>query len=94
MFRVVIFLTNSPRETCFHKIEEVNKIYEKGSFSEGVAVDGPPAVRVTLPPTILEGEIDVKERIWELLTGDEVGMIGVCGMGGIGKTTIMKQTYQ
>ncbi|XP_022717004.1 probable disease resistance protein At4g27220 [Durio zibethinus] len=72
------------------KIEEVQRIYQQGNFPEGVAVDGPPASGVTLPMPNLEGEIDVKERIWEYLMGDEIGMIGVCGMGGIGKTTIMK----
>ncbi|WRX28090.1 NB-ARC - like 10 [Theobroma cacao] len=36
------------------------------------------------------GEMDAKEQIWKYLMGDEAGMIGVCGMGGIGKTTIMK----
>ena len=55
-----------------------------------MAIDGPPASGVTLLTTSLEGEIDVKERSWAYLIGDEVGMIGVCGMGGIGKTTIMK----
>ncbi|XVF70469.1 hypothetical protein PTKIN_Ptkin11bG0164000 [Pterospermum kingtungense] len=72
------------------KIEEVERIYQQGSFPEGVAVEGPQPVGVTLPTTNLEGEMDVKEKIWEYLMGDEVGMIGVCGMGGIGKTTIMK----
>ncbi|XVF70476.1 hypothetical protein PTKIN_Ptkin11bG0164600 [Pterospermum kingtungense] len=72
------------------KIKEVKAIYQQGSFPEGVAVDGPPAIGVTLPTTRLEGEIEVKGQIWENLMGDEVGMIGVCGMGGIGKTTIMK----
>ena len=72
------------------KIGEVERIYQQGSFPEGVAVEGPPPIGVTLPTTNLEGEMDVKEQIWEYLMGDEVGMIGVCGMGGIGKTTIMK----
>ncbi|XVF34129.1 hypothetical protein REPUB_Repub18cG0031400 [Reevesia pubescens] len=73
------------------KIEEVERIYQQGSFPEGVAVDGPPAIGVTLPITNLEGEMDVKEQIWEyLMSDDQVGRIGVCGMGGIGKTTIMK----
>ncbi|XP_007036596.2 PREDICTED: probable disease resistance protein At4g27220 [Theobroma cacao] len=72
------------------KIEEVNEIYERGGFPEGVAIDGPPTIGMTLQTTNLEGEIDIKELIWEYLMGNVVGMIGVCGMGGIGKTTIMK----
>ncbi|XP_017980443.1 PREDICTED: probable disease resistance protein At4g27220 [Theobroma cacao] len=72
------------------KIEEAKEIYQRGNFPEGVTIDGPPATGVTFLTTKLEGEIDVKEQIWENLMGDEVGMIGVCGMGGMGKTTIMK----
>ncbi|GKV27427.1 hypothetical protein SLEP1_g36600 [Rubroshorea leprosula] len=36
------------------------------------------------------GEVNVKEKIWEYLMGHEVGIIGVCGIGGVGKTTVMK----
>ncbi|XVF70472.1 hypothetical protein PTKIN_Ptkin11bG0164200 [Pterospermum kingtungense] len=71
------------------KIKEVKAIYQQGSFPDGIAVDGPPAIGVTLR-TSLEGEIYVKDQIWGYLMGDAVAMIGVCGMGGIGKTTIMK----
>ncbi|KAG8502348.1 hypothetical protein CXB51_000308 [Gossypium anomalum] len=35
----------------------------------------------------------VKEDIWNYLMSDKIEMIGVCGMGGIGKTTIMKHIY-
>ncbi|XP_022717688.1 probable disease resistance protein At5g63020 [Durio zibethinus] len=72
------------------KIEEVKEIHQQSSFPEGVAVDGPPSPGMTLPTPKLEGEIDVKEQIWEYLMGDEVGVIGVYGMGGIGKTANMK----
>ncbi|OMP04587.1 Disease resistance protein [Corchorus olitorius] len=72
------------------RINEVKEIYQQGNFLEGVAVDGPPATGVALQTTHLEGEIDVKEQIWRYLMGNDVGMIALCGMGGIGKTTIMK----
>ncbi|EOY12806.1 LRR and NB-ARC domains-containing disease resistance protein, putative [Theobroma cacao] len=72
------------------KIEEVKEIHHQGSFLDGVAIDAPPTGGVILQTTDLEGEINVKEQILEYLMGDEVAMIGVCGMGGIGKTTIMK----
>ncbi|GKV38360.1 hypothetical protein SLEP1_g46276 [Rubroshorea leprosula] len=36
---------------------------------------------------------EVQEEILQLLRGDEVARIAVCGMGGVGKTTIMKQVY-
>ncbi|XP_017629289.1 disease resistance protein UNI-like [Gossypium arboreum] len=73
------------------KIEEVKEIHQQGCFSDGVAVDRPPAKGVTLLTSDLEGETDVNNQIWKLLMDDDkVGMIGVCGMGGIGKTTVMK----
>ena len=81
-FRVVSYFSRARlgKLVC-QKIEEVKAIYEQGSFPQGVAIDGPPASGVTLLTTSLEGEIDVKERSWAYLIGDEVGMIGVCGMG-------------
>ncbi|XP_017979700.1 PREDICTED: probable disease resistance protein At5g63020 [Theobroma cacao] len=72
------------------KIEGVMEIYQQGCFPDGVAVDGPSIAGMTLATPNLEGEINMKEQISEYLMGEEVGMIGVCGMGGIGKTTIMK----
>ncbi|XVF78097.1 hypothetical protein PTKIN_Ptkin14bG0101400 [Pterospermum kingtungense] len=72
------------------KIEEVKELYQQGYFPEGLALDRPPATGVTLQTTHLEGETMVKEQIWRYLMSSEVGMIAVCGMGGIGKTTIMK----
>ncbi|XP_022764390.1 probable disease resistance protein At4g27220 [Durio zibethinus] len=71
-------------------IEEAQEIYKQGCFPDGVAIDGPPAVGVTFQIVDLEGEADVKEQIWGWLRGNEVGMVGVCGMGGVGKTTVMK----
>ncbi|GKV44739.1 hypothetical protein SLEP1_g51898 [Rubroshorea leprosula] len=45
---------------------------------------------MVIPTENLEGEISTKDEIWEHLMGNKVGMIGVCGIGGVGKTTIMK----
>ncbi|GKV44769.1 hypothetical protein SLEP1_g51925 [Rubroshorea leprosula] len=80
------------------KINVVKGMLEKGSFPEGsfpegLVIGGAPAREVIIPTENLVGEISTKEEIWGYLTGDEFGMIGVCGIGGVGKTTIMENVY-
>ncbi|KAJ0007412.1 hypothetical protein Pint_30385 [Pistacia integerrima] len=73
------------------KIKEVKKHHQNGAF-ESLVIDAPPTTRVVLPTTTLVGETTTEKNmneIWELLMGDEVMKIGVFGMGGIGKTTII-----
>ncbi|GLT60288.1 hypothetical protein SLA2020_330600 [Shorea laevis] len=74
------------------KINAVDAILQRGSFPEGLVVYKP-AIALPLPVENLEGEGSVKEKIWGYLTGNEVQMIGVCGIGGVGKTTIMKHIH-
>ncbi|GKV49041.1 hypothetical protein SLEP1_g55814 [Rubroshorea leprosula] len=71
------------------KIEVVKRIYEQGSFPDGLVVDKPPR-GIKLPIENVVGEDSTKEKIWGYLMGNEVRKIGVCGVGGVGKTTIMK----
>ncbi|KAK8329745.1 hypothetical protein V6Z12_A11G344700 [Gossypium hirsutum] len=47
----------------------------------------------TLPTTELVGAANVREEIYQYLMGDDVGLIVLCGIGGIGKTTIMKDVH-
>ncbi|GLU08539.1 hypothetical protein SLE2022_254450 [Rubroshorea leprosula] len=75
------------------KIKEVREIYDQGNFPEGLVVKRPPLVGTSLLIENLVGEVDVKEKIWEYLWSREVGMIGVCGIGGVGKTTVMKHIH-
>ncbi|GLU05989.1 hypothetical protein SLE2022_230590 [Rubroshorea leprosula] len=75
------------------KINVVRKMLEKGSFPEGLVIERAPAHGNRIPTENLVGEISTKEEIWGYLMGDEVGMIGVCGIGGVGKTTIMKYLH-
>ncbi|KAK0599982.1 hypothetical protein LWI29_010424 [Acer saccharum] len=74
----------------YKKIEETAEVYGEGSFSESLVIDAPSNSGMALPTPELVGEATVKEKIREYLMGDSICKIGVCGMGGIGKTTIMK----
>ncbi|GLT83863.1 hypothetical protein SLE2022_021300 [Rubroshorea leprosula] len=74
------------------KLNAVDAILQRGSFPEGLVVDKP-ATALPLPVENLEGEVCVKKKIWGYLTSNEVPMIGVCGIGGVGKTTIMKHIH-
>lgn len=75
------------------KIQEVEELHVKGSFSDGLVVDAPPSNGVTLPTTTLIGKttaVKCMNDIWAYLMGNEVRKIGVCGIGGVGKTNILK----
>ncbi|GKV02979.1 hypothetical protein SLEP1_g15350 [Rubroshorea leprosula] len=76
------------------KIEEVKELMlQQGSFPDDIAIDQPPGRGMTLPTEDARGRTDVKEQIRGYLMGDAVGMIGVCGPGGIGKTTLLKNIH-
>ncbi|GLT27795.1 hypothetical protein SLA2020_027680 [Shorea laevis] len=75
------------------KINMVKEMLDKGSFPEGLVIERAPAHGNIIPTESLVGEISTKEEIWRYLMGDEVGMIGVCGIGGVGKTTIMENLH-
>ncbi|GLU15126.1 hypothetical protein SLE2022_316460 [Rubroshorea leprosula] len=74
------------------KVEVVKRIYEQGSFPDGFTVDKP-RQRIELPTENVVGKDSTKEKIWGYLMGSEVRKIGVCGIGGVGKTTIMKHIH-
>ncbi|GLU15744.1 hypothetical protein SLE2022_322120 [Rubroshorea leprosula] len=72
------------------KIEVVKKIRVQGCFPDGLVVDRPPTHGVIMSNDNPVGEDSAKEKIRGYLMGNEVRKIGVCGIGGVGKTTIMK----
>ncbi|GKV51087.1 hypothetical protein SLEP1_g57764 [Rubroshorea leprosula] len=74
------------------KTHEVKEIHNRGNFTEGLVIERPPSIGIPLPTENMVGKLDVKEKIRGYLRGSE-GMIGVCGIGGIGKTTIMKHVH-
>ncbi|TYH74587.1 hypothetical protein ES332_D05G409800v1 [Gossypium tomentosum] len=75
------------------KTQEMKEfLYNAPNASEGLAMDGPSA-GLPLPTSELVGEEAVRNEIWACLMQEEVSKIGVWGMGGVGKTTIMKHIH-
>lgn len=75
------------------KIREVKELHENGEFSNGLVISLRQQIGETLPARLLGGETTSKrnlKKVWACLLDDEVRKIGVYGMGGIGKTTVMK----
>ncbi|KAI9197599.1 hypothetical protein LWI28_001339 [Acer negundo] len=74
------------------KIQEVKEYQQIGNSFNSLVIDAPPTGGIILPTMALAGETTAKkdmDEIWGYLMGNEVKKIGVCGMGGAGKTTIM-----
>nr|KJB62693.1 hypothetical protein B456_009G430600 [Gossypium raimondii] len=68
-----------------------NKV-SNGRYLCRLAMDGPSA-GLPLPTSELVGEEAVRNEIWACLMQEEVSKIGVWGMGGVSKTTIMKHIH-
>ncbi|GKU96901.1 hypothetical protein SLEP1_g10081 [Rubroshorea leprosula] len=79
------------------KIEELRQILEQGKEFTNAAVilvrDDHSIKGLPLLVEKCSGRDDIQEKILEWLKGDEVTRIAVLGMGGLGKTTIMKNVH-
>ncbi|XVF79151.1 hypothetical protein PTKIN_Ptkin14bG0196800 [Pterospermum kingtungense] len=78
------------------KIQMVEELHQKGAFIDRLVIDAPPGNKDTLPTTTLVGDSTAKtnmEEVWNCLMDDNYRKIGVYGMGGVGKTTLLKHIH-
>ncbi|GLT84551.1 hypothetical protein SLE2022_027750 [Rubroshorea leprosula] len=79
------------------KIEELRQILEQGKeFTNAAVILIRDDHLIKGFPLLVEkcsGRDDIQEKILEWLKGDRVTRIAVSGMGGVGKTTIMKNVH-
>ncbi|GLT60629.1 hypothetical protein SLA2020_333870 [Shorea laevis] len=79
------------------KIEELRQILEQGKeFTNAAVILVRDDHLIKGFPLLVEkcsGRDDIQEKILEWLKGDKVTRIAVSGMGGVGKTTIMKNVH-
>ncbi|GLT40130.1 hypothetical protein SLA2020_142860 [Shorea laevis] len=77
------------------RAQELKEIYGRGNkyTNECLVIDDPSALVVELKTSELQGSEAVKANILACLKGEKVTMLGVWGMGGVGKTTIMKHVH-
>ncbi|GLU14673.1 hypothetical protein SLE2022_312310 [Rubroshorea leprosula] len=79
------------------KTREVKEIFDEGEKYTKVdailVVDDHSRKGVAIPIPELKGRDATKTKILKYLVEDKITRIGVCGLGGIGKTTIIKHVH-
>ena len=77
------------------KILEVEELIQRGKFDDSFAAENSGWIGQALSTTALFGEAakNCMKEIWTYLMSADVQKIGIYGMGGIGKTAIMKLVH-
>ncbi|AEE82928.1 putative disease resistance protein [Arabidopsis thaliana] len=78
-------------QRVFLMIKEVENLNSNGFF-EIVAAPAPKLEMRPIQPTIM-GRETIFQRAWNRLMDDGVGTMGLYGMGGVGKTTLLTQIH-
>ncbi|KAJ4718339.1 Disease resistance protein [Melia azedarach] len=73
------------------RLQLLASLKDEGNF-EKVAERVPedPAVEEPIEPTII-GQESAFDEVWRFISEEQVGIIGLYGTGGVGKTTLLKQ---
>ncbi|XP_010418102.1 PREDICTED: probable disease resistance protein At1g61310 isoform X1 [Camelina sativa] len=71
-------------------LEEVKKLKSEGHFGE---FTDPSSEIVEMPTQPTVGQEEMLEKAWNRLKEDRVGIMGLHGMGGVGKTTLFKKIH-
>ncbi|XP_074319397.1 putative disease resistance protein At1g61300 isoform X2 [Silene latifolia] len=93
------FKNQGPSSALKHQlakeIKEVEGLIHQGKFPSGVVLDSHSATRLEMVVNTLVGSRSAEniEMITKLLKQDDVFAIGVFGMGGVGKTTLLKKIH-
>eukprot|EP00268_Persea_americana_P006385 TRINITY_DN12311_c0_g2_i1.p1 TRINITY_DN12311_c0_g2~~TRINITY_DN12311_c0_g2_i1.p1 ORF type:complete len:1046 (-),score=169.37 TRINITY_DN12311_c0_g2_i1:774-3911(-) len=76
-------------------ITQVDELQNESSFDTAVAFDHLSTTACTIATTHLFGESAKTnmQRIWDCLMNETTGKIGIQGMGGVGKTSLMKHIH-
>ncbi|XP_074319404.1 putative disease resistance protein At4g27220 isoform X2 [Silene latifolia] len=93
------FKNQGPSSALKHQlakeIKEVEGLIQQGKFPSGVVLDSHSATRLEMVVNTLVGSRSAEniEMITKWLKQDDVFAIGVFGMGGVGKTTLLKKIH-
>ncbi|ESR40395.1 hypothetical protein CICLE_v10024865mg [Citrus x clementina] len=72
-------------------LKNVQGLRKEGDFKDvAQTVPENPVDERPLPPTVV-GMQSTLDRVWRCLTEEPVGIVGLYGMGGVGKTTLLTQ---
>ncbi|KAG7536089.1 F-box domain [Arabidopsis suecica] len=83
------FLTCDLGEEVFKKLTQVQSLSGAGQeFQEVTEQPPPPVVQVKICPKTVGLDTTLK-KTWKSLRRDETRMLGIYGMGGVGKTTLL-----